>query len=64
MSTADESTQRQQAREKFEAGEYRAALHLWDALEHPELLSDAEVSMRQLALAERDRRRPPPPPFS
>lgn len=55
MSTADESTQRQLAREKFEAGEYRAALHLWDTLEHPELLSDAEVSMRQLALAERDR---------
>lgn len=53
MSTPDESAQRQLAREKFEAGEYRAALHLWDALEYPELLSDLEVSMREVALRER-----------
>jgi hypothetical protein len=49
-----EEEQRQQAREKFEAGEYRGALHLWDSLEHPELLTDLEVSMRQVALRERD----------
>lgn len=53
--TPDESEQREQAREKFEAGAFRAALHLWDNLEHPELLSDLELSMREVALRERDR---------
>jgi hypothetical protein len=47
--------QRARAREKFEAGEYRGALQLWDSLEHPELLSELEVSMREVALRERDR---------
>jgi hypothetical protein len=51
----DESEQRALAREQFEAGEYRAALHLWDTLAHPELLTDLEVSMRQVAMRERDR---------
>ena len=51
----DELEQRAQAREKFEAGEYRAALHLWDSLVHPELLSELEISMREVALRERDR---------
>jgi hypothetical protein len=50
-----EEVQRARAREKFEAGEYRGALNLWDALEHPELLSDLEISMREVALRERDR---------
>lgn len=51
----DETAQRAQAREKFEAGEYRAALHIWDALDHPELLTEVELSMREVALRERDR---------
>lgn len=51
----DESDQRAEAVAKFEAGQYRGALHLWDALEHPELLTDLEVSMREVALRERDR---------
>lgn len=51
----EEIEARTQATELFEAGKYRAALHLWDALEHPELLTDLEVSMREVALRERDR---------
>jgi hypothetical protein len=52
---SDETEQRDRARLKFEAGEFRAALHLWDSLEHPELLNELEVSMREVALRERDR---------
>ncbi len=51
-----EGDRRALAREKFEAGEYRGALHIWDALDHPELLTDLEVAMREVALRERDRR--------
>ncbi|MCU1595819.1 MAG: hypothetical protein JWO12_3211 [Frankiales bacterium] len=51
----DESEARRQATERFEAGEYRAALHLWDGLAHPELLTDLEIAMREVALRERDR---------
>lgn len=50
-----EEEQRALAREKFEAGEYRGALHVWDSLEHPELLTELEGSMREVALRERDR---------
>jgi hypothetical protein len=50
-----EEEQRAQAREKFEAGEYRGALHVWDSLEHPESLTDLEVALREVALRERDR---------
>ena len=38
-----EAAERAQALAHFEAGNYRAALHLWDALDFPELLSDDEV---------------------
>jgi hypothetical protein len=39
-----EQEQRAQARAKYDAGEWRAALHLWDALEFPELLTDDDVA--------------------
>jgi hypothetical protein len=55
MTPADESEQRTEARARFEEGEYRAALHIWDALDHPELLDDVELAMREVALRERDR---------
>jgi hypothetical protein len=55
MTHPDESQQREQARTKFEDGEYRAALHIWDALDHPELLDTVEQAMREVALRERDR---------
>lgn len=50
----DEAALREQAREKYAAGAVRAALHLWDSLEHPELLSAEEVALREAALRERD----------
>jgi hypothetical protein len=49
---ADEAAQRRLAREKFLAGEYRGALHLWDTLDHPEVMSDAEVEMFETARRE------------
>ena len=48
-STPFEAEQRAAARAKFEAGELRAALHLWDSLEYPEQLSDDEVEMFETA---------------
>ena len=48
-STPFEAEQRAAARTKFEAGELRAALHLWDSLEYPEQLSDDEVEMFETA---------------
>ena len=40
------------AQANFEAGEYRAALHIWDSLEHPEQMTDAEVTMFETARRE------------
>ena len=44
-----EADQRARARASFQAGEYRAALNVWDSLDHPELLSDEEVAMFEAA---------------
>ncbi len=44
-----EAQQRARAREKFDAGELRAALHLWDTLDYPEHLDDDEVAMFETA---------------
>ena len=44
-----EVEQRAQAKQKFEAGEFRAALHIWDTLEHPEVMDDAEIAMFEAA---------------
>ncbi len=44
-----EAEQRAAARAKYDVGELRAALHLWDCLEYPELLSDEEVVMFETA---------------
>ena len=49
MTEANEVAQRAQAREKFRAGEFRAALHIWDTLEHPELMSEDEIEMFETA---------------
>ena len=49
MSTPFEAEQRALARAKYEAGELRAALHLWDTLEFPEQLPDDEVVMFETA---------------
>ena len=49
MSTPFEAEQRRQAVEKYDAGEYRAALHLWDSLDYPEQMSDDEVAMFETA---------------
>lgn len=49
MSTPVEADQRAQARAKYEAGELRAALHLWDSLQFPEQLPDDEVEMFETA---------------
>ena len=49
MSTPFEAEQRALARAKYEAGELRAALHLWDTLEFPEQLPDDEVAMFETA---------------
>lgn len=44
-----EAQQRAAARKKYDAGELRGALHLWDTLDYPELLSDEEVVMFETA---------------
>ncbi len=44
-----EVEQRKLARIKFEAGELRAALHVWDTLEYPELLSEEDVVLFETA---------------
>lgn len=44
-----EAEQRAKARAKFEAGEVRAALQLWDSLDYPELLSDEDVALFETA---------------
>lgn len=49
MNVPFEAEQRRQAVEKYEAGEYRAALHLWDSLDYPEQMSDDEVAMFETA---------------
>jgi hypothetical protein len=49
VSTPFEADQRALARAKYQAGELRAAMHLWDALEFPEQLSDDEVAMFETA---------------
>ena len=49
MSVPFEAEQRRQAVEKYTAGEYRAALHLWDSLDYPEQMSDDEVAMFETA---------------
>ena len=52
VGTPFEAEQRAQARAKYDAGELRAALHLWDSLEHPEQLDDDEVAMFETARAQ------------
>lgn len=47
-----ETSQRQAARLAYESGDLRAALHLWDSLEYPELLDDEEVVMFETARRE------------
>ncbi len=47
-----EAEQRAAARERYAAGELRAALHVWDSLTYPELLSDEEVVMFENARRE------------
>ena len=49
MSVPFEAEKRRQAVEKYEAGEYRAALHLWDSLDYPEQMSGDEVEMFETA---------------
>lgn len=49
VSTPFEAEQRAEARAKYEAGEYRAALHLWDSLDYPEQMDDDEVAMFETA---------------
>lgn len=49
VSVPFEAEQRRQAVEKYEAGEYRAALHLWDSLDYPEQMSSEEVEMFETA---------------
>lgn len=44
-----EAAERAQALAHFEAGNFRAALHVWDALEFPEMLTDDEVSKFETA---------------
>ena len=55
MSTPFEAEQRALARQRYEAGELRAALHLWDTLEYPEQMDDDEVAMFETARREVDR---------
>lgn len=49
MTTPFEAEQRSLARAKYDAGELRAALHLWDSLEYPEQMTDEEVEMFETA---------------
>lgn len=47
-----EADQRALAREHYDAGRVRAALHVWDALDHPEWLSDEDVALFEQARRE------------
>jgi hypothetical protein len=49
VSTPFEADKRAAAREKYTAGEIRAALHVWDSLDYPEQMDDEEVEMFETA---------------